>query len=422
MSESEYREWILDTIDSLRSRKARPDLERICRMVRRRHGSEPDRTCAELDKLIREQTVLKVNYKGSISYRNAAKVQRRSRKKDDVTLTTAARRSAVEEASHSDLSNGDSAFGPVDQDEEDLEADTSMVIDTDSNADEEGADESRDGHDGPSPGRTLEDAAAPAAAPCASVRAISAPCSPSGARHGPGCSSPGSGPDGASFQKVGERPSSLPPSSPGALAHNDWPYHSAVCSVDRQHPGMQGDKATKPESHSATTSPCASKNQVKKDDAGKLVDSSLLPDQLVPDYAAGLDESKNACEGRPQGLSLPSDNCTLKNDKDISSFIVAEHSLLNGDKGDEVSVKTENTSQNLMLWSVADVASYFSAAGFPEQAVAFRSQEIDGKSLLLMQRSDVLTGLSIRLGPALKIYERHVKVLQRTHFLECEDI
>lgn len=49
-------------------------------------------------------------------------------------------------------------------------------------------------------------------------------------------------------------------------------------------------------------------------------------------------------------------------------------------------------------------------------------QEIDGKSLLLMQRSDVLTGLSIRLGPALKIYERHVKVLQRTHFLECEDL
>lgn len=121
MSEPKYREWILDTIDSLRSRKARPDLERICRMVRRRHGSEPDRTCAELEKLIQEQTVLKVNYKGSISYRNAAKVQRRSRKKDDASLTTAARRSAVEEASHSDLSNGDSAFGAVDQDDEDLE-------------------------------------------------------------------------------------------------------------------------------------------------------------------------------------------------------------------------------------------------------------------------------------------------------------
>lgn len=31
-------------------------------------------------------------------------------------------------------------------------------------------------------------------------------------------------------------------------------------------------------------------------------------------------------------------------------------------------------SQNLLQWTVADVASYFSAAGFPEQAVAFRAQ------------------------------------------------
>ena len=38
-------------------------------------------------------------------------------------------------------------------------------------------------------------------------------------------------------------------------------------------------------------------------------------------------------------------------------------------------------------------------------------QEIDGKSLLLMKRSDVLTGLSIKLGPALKIHS-HVARLQ----------
>ncbi|XP_060883264.1 sterile alpha motif domain containing 1a isoform X1 [Labrus mixtus] len=422
MSESKYREWILDTIDSLRSRKARPDLERICRMVRRRHGSEPDRTCAELEKLIQEQTVLKVNYKGSISYRNAAKVQRRSRKKDDATLTTAARRSTVEEASHSDLSNGDSAFGPVDQDDEDLEADTSMAMDTDSNADEEGADESRDGQDQPSPGRTYEDASVH----CSTVRAVSAPCSPSGTRpgSGPGCS-PGLGLDCVSFQKVGERPSSLPPSSPRALTHNDWAYHSAVCPVERQHPGMQRDKAaaTKPAVLSVTTSPIALKNNVKKEEGGKAEDSGLSADQLVPDYAAGLDETKNVSDGRPRPLSLPSDKYTFKNKMDTSSFTaVSGDGLLNGAKGDGVSVKKEKVSQNLLQWTVADVASYFTAAGFPEQAVAFRSQEIDGKSLLLMQRSDVLTGLSIRLGPALKIYERHVKVLQRTHFLECEDL
>lgn len=385
-------------------------------MVRRRHGSEPDRTCAELEKLIQEQTVLKVNYKGSISYRNAAKVQRRSRKKDDVSLTTAARRSAVEEASHSDLSNGDSAFGPADPDEEDLEADTSIAMDTDSNADEEGGDESRDGQERPSPSHTHEDATVH----CAPVRAVSAPCSPSGARPGPG-SSPGSGLDCASFQKAGERPNSLPPSSPRALAHNDWAYDSAVCPAERQHPGMQRDKAVavKPAAQSVAAIPCAV-NNIKKDNGGKVEDRSLSSDQLVPDSASRLDETRNASDGRSQTLPLPSDNCTFKK-MDTSSLTAADDNLLNGGKVDEVSMKKE-MSQNLLQWTVADVASYFSAAGFPEQAVAFRTQEIDGKSLLLMQRSDVLTGLSIRLGPALKIYERHVKVLQRTHFLECEDL
>lgn len=120
----------------------------------------------------------------------------------------------------------------------DLQADTSVVMDTDSNADEEGAEESRDG-DRPSPGRTYEDAVVH----CASTRAVSAPCSPSGTRPGPGpgCSL-GSGLDCASLQKAGDRPSSLPPSSPRALTHNDWAYDSAVCPAERQHPGMQKDK------------------------------------------------------------------------------------------------------------------------------------------------------------------------------------
>ncbi|KAM4640832.1 sterile alpha motif domain-containing protein 13 [Discoglossus pictus] len=66
-------------------------------------------------------------------------------------------------------------------------------------------------------------------------------------------------------------------------------------------------------------------------------------------------------------------------------------------------------------WAVADVVNYFRTAGFEDQATAFQDQEIDGKSLLLMTRNDVLTGLSLKLGPALKIYEYHVKPLQTQH-------
>uniref|UniRef100_A0A087X9A1 Atherin-like n=1 Tax=Poecilia formosa TaxID=48698 RepID=A0A087X9A1_POEFO len=634
MSESKYREWILDTIDSLRSRKARPDLERICRMVRRRHGSEPDRTCAELEKLIQEQTVLKVNYKGSISYRNAAKVQRRSRKKDDVSLATAARRSAMEEASHSDLSNGDSAFGAVDQDEEDLEGDTSMAMDTDSNPDEEGAEESRDGQDRPSPSPQREGASVQ----CAPIRAASAPCSPSGSRpgSGPNCSA-GSALDCAASQKPGERPNSLPPSSPAVLTHNGKdevrnvsdgrlqtvspPPENGECMPSSMKPiigVVQIDRPRKifisnrtdlssddqtgtysvqsfgygyvdPRGHlieslkPVCTCLCLlnkeESEKVKRNTVDKvlkkmgtklLLRTSRLAQVYTPSEAAGakhpssdpeiamlltalLSESCAKCDpvGNPDeegaeesrdGQDRPSPspqregasvqcapiraasapcspsgsrpgsgpNCSAgsaldcaASQKPVGTLILFHHcsmlqftvfgknneacfclqvrcrssrrptqrltavssmveqSLMIRDSGVrrsttfpthviisvavcgcvvtkcglppedledsglsrvDGSVKLEKMNQNLLQWTVADVASYFSAAGFPEQAVAFRTQEIDGKSLLLMQRSDVLTGLSIRLGPALKIYERHVKVLQRTHFLECDDI
>jgi len=62
-------------------------------------------------------------------------------------------------------------------------------------------------------------------------------------------------------------------------------------------------------------------------------------------------------------------------------------------------------------WTVHDVTQFFVRLGFVQQASAFSDQEIDGKALLLMTRSDVLTGLSLKLGPALKIYA-HIQRLQ----------
>ncbi|XP_046407612.1 uncharacterized protein LOC124172233 [Ischnura elegans] len=62
-------------------------------------------------------------------------------------------------------------------------------------------------------------------------------------------------------------------------------------------------------------------------------------------------------------------------------------------------------------WAPIDVELYFRSVGFAEQAHVFKEQEVDGKSLLLMKRSDVLTGLGLKLGPALKMYT-HVRRLQ----------
>lgn len=88
-------------------------------MVRRRHGSDPDRTRTELEKLIQEQTVLKVSYKGSISYRNAAKVQRKSRKRSEFTAAGGGGAEAARERTKHDHlnNNGDSAHSFTDQEE-----------------------------------------------------------------------------------------------------------------------------------------------------------------------------------------------------------------------------------------------------------------------------------------------------------------
>lgn len=91
-------------------------------MVRRRHGSDPDRTRTELEKLIQEQTVLKVSYKGSISYRNAAKVQRKSRKRSEFSGDADALRERTK-PDHLNNNNGDSAHSFTDLEEGETEPD-----------------------------------------------------------------------------------------------------------------------------------------------------------------------------------------------------------------------------------------------------------------------------------------------------------
>jgi hypothetical protein len=63
-------------------------------------------------------------------------------------------------------------------------------------------------------------------------------------------------------------------------------------------------------------------------------------------------------------------------------------------------------------WTVEEVYRYFTRH-FPEEAVLFRDQEIDGAVLLLMRRSDVLEGFGkrIKVGAALNIY-RHIVMMQ----------
>ncbi|XP_065130469.1 sterile alpha motif domain-containing protein 1 isoform X2 [Paramisgurnus dabryanus] len=633
MSEPKYREWILETIDSLRSRKARPDLERICRMVRRRHGSDPDQTRAELEKLIQEQTVLKVSYKGSISYRNAAKVQRKCRKR----IEQSSGESVAEQTKHANFNNnGDSAHSLTDQEEcEDREPESPCfdpVPQTSLSAHEKGENVSPvpSGNSFVSCGATGCSVGSVKASASKDNRLITQAGvngsslrsnhganvlsdASSASRRAEGENALGVGhEEGGSNEKEqktcssassavistpprNKLPSPLKPKlkvgakGSGASCSESPEEKSidlgdrlvaAVRSMSERHrgsaatrghaplglkeilgylstqSGVPGEKLTrnrvrvvlereiergrlrrtrlghitllargmgaaKPSARllksalqdrhlakkeevkeeeqietegeedgkeenlvgtaedvpkaitdggltgvKACSDPISTDMEVENDNGsmstvtsgGKSQPSSLLessnqcsqqevdvggseeqtvstepddadidsssatPDQLhlnTEDHAIVMQETvkppssiaiRNCCK-----LEVGASSCLLT--PSASPGAAEERGINEGIGG---FVKLETGGVNPIDWTVADVASYFTAAGFPEQALAFRTQEIDGKSLLLMQRSDVLTGLSIRLGPALKIYERHVKVLQKTHFQDDE--
>ncbi|XP_036408103.1 atherin-like [Megalops cyprinoides] len=673
MSEPMYRDWILETIDSLRSRKARPDLERICRMVRRRHGSDPERTRSELERLIQEQTVLKVSYKGSISYRNAAKVQRKSRKKTE-QLTDGA---LQQQSKHTLFNPGDSTHSPVAQGESgDAEitkarkcldsqpfplpctpqGDGAVLLTNSGNSclscgavvcrnrarcatvsgdvrtnapkdaklprtggsstslDRDKSTINSNGNGAPStkearamewglPGRerysvNKQNKTCTSASISGNVsHKTHAPMNPRpsvGATGSLSQSDPNSSDLGdrlvASVRSLAKRSRGVAPfggrtslglkeilgflSSQGRLTQEKLtrskvkvilerevargrlrrtrfgnitlpvrgvvgkplrPLQSAlqdrkitekeetgVVAMDtdsmedrvwngrlcvprcpgEQDVGASGDpillrrkegemgvedgargafrdpprpecdagerpalpaascpdpaedpptctlltatptntppaltmetrpSARHPESEqvfSAEEIPTAHGRLAAAEVGVQLPAVSLsvlrvegniiTPHHLVPGCGHKQEEGMKLSEGREKVTSVPPEGpfeCrsgVLSPDSSKDLGVVKD-----GGRNGGVAVQWDPAGQDPVEWTVMDVASYFTAAGFPEQAVAFRTQEIDGKSLLLMQRSDVLTGLSIRLGPALKIYEHHVKVLQRTHY------
>jgi len=71
---------------------------------------------------------------------------------------------------------------------------------------------------------------------------------------------------------------------------------------------------------------------------------------------------------------------------------------------------------DVVEWSSTDLATYFRDKGFGDEAAIMEEQEVDGKSLLLMSRFDILRGLNLKLGPALRMYTNHVQPMKQIFF------
>ncbi|KAJ8340781.1 hypothetical protein SKAU_G00330720 [Synaphobranchus kaupii] len=63
------------------------------------------------------------------------------------------------------------------------------------------------------------------------------------------------------------------------------------------------------------------------------------------------------------------------------------------------------TAKRVAQWSTDEVASFVRGLpGCRDHAVTFRNEQIDGEAFLLLTQADIVKILSIKLGPALKIY------------------
>ncbi|XP_062449900.1 lethal(3)malignant brain tumor-like protein 3 isoform X3 [Rhea pennata] len=63
------------------------------------------------------------------------------------------------------------------------------------------------------------------------------------------------------------------------------------------------------------------------------------------------------------------------------------------------------TAKQVAKWTVEEVASFVQRLpGCKEQATVFREEQIDGVAFLLLNQTDIVKILGIKLGPALKIY------------------
>ncbi|XP_026751095.1 histone-lysine N-methyltransferase 2D-like [Galleria mellonella] len=89
MSEIKYKHQILAAIDHLRSRKSRPDINRICKFMLKCYKVAPKDTKADLKRCLKEKSIFKVDYKDNVSYRNAAKWRKKSSQNNEMASSSA---------------------------------------------------------------------------------------------------------------------------------------------------------------------------------------------------------------------------------------------------------------------------------------------------------------------------------------------
>ncbi|XP_038048457.1 histone acetyltransferase KAT6B-like isoform X2 [Patiria miniata] len=470
------QEVILETIDSLRRRKARPDLERICHMVERKYGVSAAEVECELERLVDDEVVFKVEYKGSTSYRNASKWKQshlsgnRLNSADSSRLLLAAveelsrvskdARSTTTDTVRPPDGGGGSRRGEAVQ-IEDIER-YLMTLDPDTKLTAKMRLQialDREVYSGRlakvSKGvYALPPSAEEQANPARAFKKVDRVKKRKRIRktHGPDfeheplCKQPSYDQRcdycsySANCNKFGDAEELLVCKDCSLKVHPSCMRYSAeLAERSRLSPWQcmdcktclvcnesgDADKLLFCDSCDKGYHMACHLPPVFKKPEGKWVCFTCERDEEMEYYSSDGSAVLSSNEDFYSMQSSPSETGTALPLNDASREMsstpgkispdVATPSLSNAARLPEQSASAGSHLDFPLTdpaeWSIEEVVRYFAVHGFPEQSAAFQEQEIDGKSLLLMKRLDVLTGLSLKLGPALKIYN-HVMRLQ----------
>eukprot|EP00057_Strongylocentrotus_purpuratus_P006742 XP_011661216.1 PREDICTED: polyhomeotic-like protein 2 isoform X1 [Strongylocentrotus purpuratus] len=120
--------------------------------------------------------------------------------------------------------------------------------------------------------------------------------------------------------------------------------------------------------------------------------------QELPQETSSSSSSSSAPSEDMEHPSSPSPNVVL------SSPSRSEQSFQYSDESDDL---PPGVGRNPSSWSVENVAMFIrSLPGCAGYADEFQSQEIDGQALMLLKEDHLMTALSMKLGPALKIINK----------------
>ncbi|KAL1498239.1 hypothetical protein ABEB36_009070 [Hypothenemus hampei] len=156
---------------------------------------------------------------------------------------------------------------------------------------------------------------------------------------------------------------------------------------------------------------CQVTDQMKPNEIQSNIGESVTHKITLSDNHDKEASRSNSASGRSSPYDSSPPSPTLNNRRKNRSETTDNEGPSDSNSGKESEQEDIDPSiPDATHWTPDDVYQYF-AQYFPEEAKVFKEQEIDGRSLLLLKRLDVLTNLNLKLGPALKIY-RHVTMLQ----------